>query len=195
VTLPNAITTVRLLCIPLFVWLLFGVGSRLAAACLLGALGATDWVDGFLARRLHQVSELGKVLDPTADRLLLGVGVVAIIIDGSVPLWLGIAVLVREVLVAASALALAAAGARRIDVQWVGKAGTLCLMFCFPLFLVGHSSLGAAWRDGALVAAWGFGLVGVCLSYYAAITYIPLARRALNEGRAGRGARAAVTGG
>src|SRR5690242_3941096 len=86
-TVPNAITVVRLLCLPLFVWLLFGREHRAAAAWLLGGLGATDWVDGFLARRWHQVSELGKVLDPTADRLLFIVGVGSIIIDGSAPLW------------------------------------------------------------------------------------------------------------
>jgi cardiolipin synthase len=186
-TLPNAITTVRLLCVPLFLWLLFGRSNgngRYSAAILLGALGATDWVDGFLARRLHQVSEVGKVLDPTADRILLGVGVVAILIDGSVPLWLGIVVLVREVLVVVAALALAAAGARRIDVQWAGKAGTLAMMFAFPMFLVAHSTAG--WRDVAQVLAWCFAVPGVCFGWYAAITYIPMARRALVEGRATR---------
>ena len=189
-TLPNAITTVRLLCIPVFVVLLAN-GDRLAAACLLGGLGATDWVDGQVARRLHQVSTVGKILDPTADRLLLGVGVVAIMVDGSVPLWIGIAVVVREVLVAGSALALAAGGARRIDVQWVGKAGTLCLMFAFPLFLASHAGLGSALDDGARAVAWAFALAGLGFSYYAAVTYVPLARRALHDGRAGRNAVAA----
>jgi cardiolipin synthase len=191
-TLPNAITVMRLLCVPLFVWLLFGrTNGRYGAAILLGVLGATDWVDGFLARRLGQVSELGKILDPTADRILLGVGVVAIIIDGSVPLWLGIVVLVREVLVAGAALALAAAGARRIDVQWAGKAGTLSLMVAFPLFLVAHSTAG--WKDVAAVGAWLFAIPGLLFGWYAAITYVPMARRALAEGRAGRPAKMAVT--
>ncbi|MGH9125351.1 MAG: CDP-alcohol phosphatidyltransferase family protein [Acidimicrobiales bacterium] len=192
-TLPNAVTTVRLLCIPVFVVLLTN-GDRLAAALLLAGLGATDWVDGQLARRLHQVSTVGKILDPTADRLLLGVGVVAIMIDGSVPLWIGIAVLAREVLVAGAALVLAAAGARRIDVQWVGKAGTMGLMFAFPLFLLSHAGLGSGLDHAARWAAWGFALAGLCFSYYAAVTYIPLARRALIEGRAGRAASDVVAG-
>jgi len=182
---------VRLLCVPVFLWLLFGRGDRVGAAFLLGALGATDWVDGFLARRLHQVSTLGKILDPTADRILLGVGIVAIMIDGSVPLWLGIVVLAREVLVSGAVLALAAAGARRIDVQWVGKAGTLCFMVAFPLFLVAHSTAG--WKDPAAVVAWGFAIAGLGFAWYAAVTYVPLARRALAEGRAGRAASVAVT--
>jgi cardiolipin synthase len=192
-TVPNAITTVRLLCIPLFLWLLFGrPNGRYGAAFLLGALGATDWVDGFLARRLGQVSELGKILDPTADRLLLGVAVVSILIDGSVPLWLGIVVLLREVLVAAAAVVLAAAGARRIDVQWAGKAGTLSMMVAFPLFMVAHSTAG--WRDVAHVLAWAFAIPGICFAWYAAVTYVPMARRALAEGRAGRPAKMAVNG-
>ena len=73
-TAPNVITLVRLLCIPIFLWLLFGVHRQTAAAVLLAVLGATDWVDGYVARRYGQVSTFGKVLDPTADRLLVGTG-------------------------------------------------------------------------------------------------------------------------
>ena len=74
-TVPNLVTVIRLACVPLFCWLLFERNDRTAAAWLLAVLGATDWVDGYLARRLHQVSELGKVLDPTADRIVvLGLG-------------------------------------------------------------------------------------------------------------------------
>jgi cardiolipin synthase len=182
-TIPNVITFVRLLCVPVFLWLLFGhqPHGRYAAAWLLGALGTTDWVDGYLARRLGQVSTLGKILDPTADRVLLGTAVVAIMIDGSVPLWLGIAVLAREVLVSAAVVVLAAAGGRRIDVQWAGKAGTLDLMVAFPLFLVAHSTAG--WHGVAHVLSWVFVIPGIVLSWYAAITYVPMARVALAEGR------------
>jgi cardiolipin synthase (CMP-forming) len=185
-TIPNGITVVRLLCVPLFLWLLFGKQphDRYHAALLLGALGATDWVDGYLARHLDQVSTIGKVLDPVADRILLGVGVIAILIDGSVPLWFGLLVVAREGLVAAAALLLAAAGARRIDVQWAGKAGTFGLMVTFPLFLIGHSTAG--WHSEALVLAWCCAIPSLVLAWYAAITYVPLARQALAEGRAAR---------
>ena len=84
-TIPNVITVVRLLCLPVFLWLLFDEENRAAAAWLLGVLGATDFVDGYIARHFNQVSELGKILDPVADRLLFFVGVGAILIDGSVP--------------------------------------------------------------------------------------------------------------
>ena len=88
-TAPNLITLVRLLCIPLFLWLLFGAHRQTAAAVLLAVLGATDWVDGYVARRFHQVSTVGKVLDPAADRLLVGTAVIAIMIHGAVPIWFG----------------------------------------------------------------------------------------------------------
>ncbi|HEY2302911.1 MAG TPA: CDP-alcohol phosphatidyltransferase family protein [Acidimicrobiales bacterium] len=182
-TIPNGITTVRLLCIPLFLWILFGhhPHDRYHAALLLAVMGITDWVDGFLARHLHQVSTLGKVLDPIADRLLLGVGVLAILIDGSAPLWIGLVVVIREGIVAAAALSLAVAGSRRIDVQWAGKAGTLGLMLTFPLFLAGHSMIG--WRHTAEFLAWCCALPAMALSLYSAVTYVPIARQALLEGR------------
>ncbi|MGH9233414.1 MAG: CDP-alcohol phosphatidyltransferase family protein [Acidimicrobiales bacterium] len=183
-TLPNIITLARLACLPLFLWLLFGRENRAAAAWLLAALGITDWVDGYLARHLHQESELGKVLDPVADRLLFFVGAGGILVDGSVPVWFAVVVLVRETLVGGTTLVLAALGARRIDVTWFGKAGTFFLMIAFPLFLASNSTLG--WADTAEVLAWLAGIPGLALSLYAAALYVPLARRALREGRADR---------
>jgi cardiolipin synthase len=141
-TVPNVVTLVRLLCIPVFVVLLARPhrAGWYPAALLLGALGATDWVDGYVARHFNQVSTLGKVLDPLADRLLLGVAAVAIIAVGAVPLWIAVIVLAREGLVAAGFLYVAAAGGRRMDVQWAGKAGTFGMMFALPLFLAGHAN-------------------------------------------------------
>jgi cardiolipin synthase len=182
-TVPNVVTVARLLFVPVFCWLLFGRDDRTAAAWLLAALGCTDWVDGYLARRLGQVSELGKVLDPTADRILLGTVVISLLIDGSVPVAVGVALLVREVLVSAAVLALAAAGARRIDVQWAGKAGTLALMVSLPLFMMGDPG---PWGWPADVIAWAFAIGGLALMWYAAFTYVPVARQALADGRAAR---------
>jgi len=183
-TIPNIITFVRLCLIPVFLWLLFGRDNRHAAAWLLAGLGISDWVDGYIARRWNQVSTLGKVLDPTADRILLGVGVVAIIIDGAVPVWLGVLALLREVLVSVAVLVLAAMGARRIDVQWAGKAGTFALMMAFPFFLAGPAP-DLWWHGAARVLAWTCAGPGLVLSWYAAATYIPMARMALAEGRVG----------
>lgn len=170
----------RLGCVPVFLWLLFGRDDTTAAALLLAALGASDWVDGWLARRLDQVSELGKVLDPTADRILLGTVLVSLLVKGIVPAVVGWPLLAREVLVSVAALGLAAAGALRIDVQWSGKTGTLALMVALPLFMMGEPG---PWGRPADVVAWGFALPGLALLWYATWIYVPLARRALAEGR------------
>lgn len=181
-TVPNLVTVIRLACLPLFVWLLLGIGNRWGAGLLLGVLGATDWVDGWIARRWNQVSTVGKILDPVADRLLFLVTIVAIVIDDAAPVWFCIAVLAREVVISLATLVLAALGARRIDVTWYGKAGTFFLMFAFPAFLWSGSSWSLAGLFGVL--AWGFGIPGLVLSYWAAVLYVPLSVRALREGRA-----------
>lgn len=184
-TLPNLISLVRLACAPVVLWLLFGADEPWPAAILLGFLGASDWIDGWIARRYDQGSELGKILDPTADRILLLTGVVALLVDGSVPGWFGVLVLAREVVIAAVTLTLAALGARRIDVVWAGKAGTLAIMFALPAFL-GAAITSGGWHTGILVWAYVCGIPGLVLSYWAAVAYVPEARRALAEGRAAR---------
>lgn len=178
-TIPNVISAARLVAVPLFLWLLFVQEERFQAAVVLGVLGATDWVDGVIARRFHQVSNLGKILDPTADRIVLGVGVIAILIDGSVPRWLAGLVIAREVAISLAVVALALAGAPRIDVQWVGKAGTFANFFAFPFFLASGADI--SWAGLARGAAWFFAVPGLVLSYYAAVTYVPLAKRALAD--------------
>ncbi|MHB8463947.1 MAG: CDP-diacylglycerol--glycerol-3-phosphate 3-phosphatidyltransferase [Acidimicrobiales bacterium] len=187
-TLPNAVTVVRLCLLPVFIYLLLvhQPRERYAAALVLAVMGSTDWVDGYLARHLNQISELGKVLDPVADRLLLIGGVGAILWDGSVPTWVAVVALGREAAVAATVLILAALGAARIDVTWWGKAGTFGLMVAFPLFLAGHSSAG--WHHFAARLAWIAAIPGLGFGLYALVLYVPLARQALREGRDGRAA-------
>lgn len=180
ITVPNALSLGRLACVPIFLWLLFGRDNRVGAAFLLGGLGITDWVDGYVARHFNQVSSLGKILDPVADRILLIVGMVAIAIDGSVPIGIFWAAVVREVAVAGLTLVLGAMGARRIEVSWAGKCGTFLMMIAFPLFLWGHG------HGPATALAWPVALAGLIMAWYAAFTYIAPARRALAEGRAGR---------
>ena len=180
-TVPNVVTFIRLACIPLYVWLLFGLKNQVAAAGLLAALGATDWIDGYVARRFHQVSTLGKILDPVADRLLVVTAVVTIMIHGAVPVWFGVATLAREVVVSGAVLLLASLGAARIDVLWVGKAGTFALMTAYPLFLVSDGTAG--WQQVVRVAAWIIGGIGLTLAWVAAASYVPVARKALRDGR------------
>jgi cardiolipin synthase len=171
-------------CIPLFLWLLFGLHKQTLAAVLLMVLGTSDFVDGYVARRFHQVSTLGKVLDPLADRLLVGTTVIAVMIHGAVPLWFGVATLAREVLVSVMVLVLASLGAARIDVLWVGKAGTFGLLCAYPLFLLSDGT--ATWQHWVRIAAWIFGAVGLTLAWVAAASYVAPARKAFRDGRAAR---------
>jgi cardiolipin synthase len=187
-TIPNVISFARLLCVPVFLWLLWGPERPIAAGVLFAVLGATDWVDGYIARHVPgQASELGKVLDPAADRVLLVAGAVALLVEDlpvavDVILWV---VLVREVVIAIATVGLGIAGARRIDVVWAGKAGTLALMFALPFFLVADNTEGA-WHAWWSLVAWGFAVAGIGLGYYAAVKYVPAARAALQEGRTAR---------
>lgn len=182
VTIPNLVTLARLACLPLFLYLLFGRNDRANAAWLLGGLGATDWVDGFLARRLGQVSEFGKKFDPTVDRLLFIVGIGAILADGVPPTWFLVLVLVREVLVGVTmAIATVVFGMVRFDVSRLGKLATLLLMFAVPGFLLGASDIAGA--GGFEVASWVLGLPGLVLSWYVAATYVPQVRDGIRAGR------------
>lgn len=177
-TWPNLITFARLLCIPLFVWLLFSRDNRAAAAWLLAALGSTDWVDGWVARKFDQATELGALFDPTVDRLLFLVAVPSLIIADSIPLAVAVIGLSREALVAVAALILGALGVPRFPVTWEGKTGTFLLMFAFPMFLGETSTLSYAPLLGWL--AWFFAVPGLAYSWYSALfQYVPAARDGL----------------
>ena len=181
-TIPNLFTLLRLACLPLFLYLLLGRDNPAAAAWLLGGLGATDWVDGYLARRLGQVSEFGKVFDPTVDRLLFIVALFGIIIAGAAPLWFCWAVVIREVLVGAMmAVATLVFKMPRIDVSWGGKLATFLLMFAVPGFMLGSSDFPG--NTGFQIAAWIVGIPGLVLSWATAVAYVPRVRAAIAVGR------------
>jgi cardiolipin synthase len=186
-TIPNLISVARLLCVPVFLWMLWEPHpARRGAAVLLAVLGATDWVDGWIARHFDQGSELGKILDPTADRVLLVAAAVGLLSEGlsvgvDVILWI---ILIREVLIAVATVVLGLLGARRIDVVWAGKAGTLALMFALPMFLIADAARSV--RTLFDVVGWGFAIGGIVLGYIAAAKYVPAAREALREGRSTR---------
>ncbi len=192
-TAPNAITLLRLLCLPVFVWLLFGRENYLAAAALLAILGATDWVDGYVARHFGQVSNFGKMFDPTVDRLLLIVGVGGIMLaDLQIAWFMAFAwiVVVREVILTVFVGTTILLGARRMDVTWVGKCGAFALMTAFPAFLASaDATLGGTWLETAfLVVAWGAAAPGLVCSMIAFVGYVREGLRALREGRAMRSA-------
>jgi cardiolipin synthase len=188
-TWPNLVTLVRLLLIPVFLWLLFSTNHRALAAWLLAVLGATDWIDGWLARTLHQTSNVGKVLDPTADRILVMVGLLAVALAGGVPWWFAGITLAREVLVSVLTVVLASLGAARIDVLWWGKVSTFMLMVTYPLFLLTtnpHHGALAHWQHVVRDVTWVYGLTGLTLAWIVFFGYIGPASRALATGRAAR---------
>ncbi len=175
-TWPNLFTLIRLLAIPVFVWLLFARQHRAAAAWLLAALGSTDWVDGWLARRFDQASDFGALFDPTVDRLLFVVAVPALMIDGSISLVVAVLALAREVTTAALALYAQFRHDHRMAVTWEGKTGAFLMMFAVPMFLGARSTLSYAPILAWL--AWLFAVPGLAYGWYSTLfQYVPLLRR------------------
>src|SRR5580693_6043414 len=135
-TIPNVISFLRLLGVPVFLWLVLGPRTQTAdwwAVGLLIAAGASDWLDGKIARALGQTSRLGQVLDPAADRLYIVATIVALAVRAIIPWWLVIALAVREVLMAVVLLVLRRHGWGSLQVSFVGKAATAALLYAFPL--------------------------------------------------------------
>ncbi|HVC25792.1 MAG TPA: CDP-alcohol phosphatidyltransferase family protein [Acidimicrobiales bacterium] len=181
VTVPNVLSVARLALLAVFGVLLFTAGYRVVAALVLGLAGITDFLDGYIARRFHQVSNLGKVLDPTVDRVALTMSVVSIVVYGAIPVWLAVVVLGREVFVTVTVLVLAKMGAKRFDVLWIGKAGTFGLMLSLPLFLGGHGP--GTWARVLTDATWFVAVPALLASLASVVAYVPLAKDALAQGR------------
>ncbi len=176
VTIPNAISAVRLLLVPLFAVLLAQHHDAWAFV-VLAVSGASDWLDGVLARRLHQVSELGKVLDPAADRLFILVTLVALAWRDVVPWWLVVVIVLRDVLMGALLVPLAHQGYGPLPVHFVGKAGTFALLYALPLLLLAQQS--GPWGAAALVLGWAFAWWGIGLYWLAGALYAAQARQLL----------------
>lgn len=174
VTLPNLVSLARLALVPVFLWLLFGRDDATSAGILIGFVGATDWVDGYLARRLGQVSEVGKVLDPLADRLAVAAAVIGGWVSGAIPAWFAIALMVREATVAAMAGLLALRTGVKLEVRYLGKLATFILYFAFPAFFVAAGTGGAGWRW----VAWTLAIPGLVLYWAVAVLYGRDTRRA-----------------
>ncbi|MGH8873427.1 MAG: CDP-alcohol phosphatidyltransferase family protein [Acidimicrobiia bacterium] len=168
-TVPNLVSFVRLLAIPVFWWVLLGKEDVALAAWLVFVVGWTDWVDGYLARRLSQVSEVGKILDPVADRLMIASALFGGLIVGVVPPWFGWGLIAREVLVGIVALNLAARGGGTIEVRFMGKAATFALYGAIPAFYLAAAGL-VEWLMRPV--AWVLGVIGLVLYWYVAVLYV-----------------------
>jgi cardiolipin synthase len=176
-TVPNLLSAIRILLIPLFVFLIVRRGTETAGMLLLAAVVSTDWVDGYIARRTGQVTELGKLLDPLADRLALAAALIAFVVRDALPLWAALSVLVRDALVLGVAVYLVATKGPRIDVRRIGKIATFTLMWGLPLIAWGN--LGLTFPHLARICGWAFFGVGILEYWAAAAVYVVDLRRAL----------------
>jgi cardiolipin synthase len=186
-TIPNAISVARLAGVPVFLWLVLGVRTPAGdwwAVGLLIASGASDWLDGKIARALNQQSRLGQVLDPAADRAYIVATVIALAIRGIIPWWLVILLAVRELMLGVVLLVLRRHGYGPLQVSFLGKAATLALLYAFPLLFLGAHT--ASYSEAARIAGWAFAIWGSALYWCAAVLYVEQARRILRGESGGR---------
>ena len=183
-TIPNALSAARLAGVPVFLWLVLGLRSATGdywAVGLLIVAGATDWLDGKIARALNQGSRLGQVLDPAADRLYIAATLVALAVRGIIPWWLLGVLALRELVVGGALAALKRrVGFGTLQVSLVGKAATLCLLYAFPLLFLGdHPGWGGTL---ARVIGWAFATWGTVLYWWAAMLYLVQVRSLAGRG-------------
>jgi cardiolipin synthase len=169
-TVPNLISFVRIAAIPVFFALIVDEDTTKAGLILFALVALTDWVDGAVARATGQVSELGKVLDPVADRLAIVAGLIALVIRGAFPLWAALLIIVRDVAVLVAGMVLLRRRRVRIEVRYLGKVATFGLMLAIGFIAWG--TLGYAFAPAALVCGWAFYAVAIVESYVAAWMYL-----------------------
>ena len=169
-TVPNALSFLRLLGVPLVVWLILGPQADAAAVVVLVLAGLTDWLDGHLARRWNQRSRIGQLLDPVADRLYILAIIGSLAIRGIIPWWLVIVLAARDVMIALLVPILHTRGYSTLPVHFLGKAATFSLLYAFPLVLLGAGDGTPALL--ARVVGWAFALWGTGLYWWAGILYV-----------------------
>jgi cardiolipin synthase len=175
-TIPNVISFLRIALIPLFVVLIVDPDTRRAGLVLFVVVVATDWIDGALARATGQVSDLGKVLDPVADRLAIAAGLIALVVADAFPLWAALLILVRDAAVLIAGLVLLWKRRARIEVRYLGKVATFGLMSAIACIAWG--SLGYPLAPAALACGWAFYAAGIVEYYVATVLYVGDLRRA-----------------
>ena len=168
-TLPNLVSMARLLGVPLFLWLVLGPHWDLAALGVLAVAGITDWLDGYLARRLGQQSRFGEVLDPVADRLYILAVVVGLAWRDIIPWWVAVVLPARDAFLWTLVPFLRTRGYNALPVHFLGKAATFNLLYAFPLLLLGDGDGVVA--ELALVFGWAFAIWGIGLYWWAGLLY------------------------
>jgi cardiolipin synthase len=177
-TLPNALSAARIAAIPLFVWLTTNEDTRLMGILVFAVVAGTDWVDGYVARRTGRVSELGKLLDPVADRLAIAAGLLTFALVGIFPFWAALLILLRDVAVLLGGAAVLWGRNLTIDVRGIGKVATFSLMAATAWIAWGNA--GGPLGDVLLVGGWLAFAAGIVEYYVAAALYAIDVREALS---------------
>jgi len=176
-TVPNLISMARLAGVPVFLWLVIVPQADWWAVGLLIAAGLSDWLDGKLARAWNQQSRLGQVLDPAADRLYIAATLIGLAVRAIIPWWLVALLVSRELVLGVALLVLRRHDFGPLQVSFVGKAATLCLLYAFPLLFLGSHAGTAALA--ARVTGWAFAIWGTALYWWAAALYLVQARQVI----------------
>ena len=179
-TVPNAISMARLAGVPVFLWLVLVPQADWWAVGLLIAAGLSDWLDGKIARAWNQQSRLGQVLDPAADRLYIAATLIALAVRAIIPWWLVAVLVARELVLGVALLVLRRHSIGPLQVSFLGKAATLCLLYAFPLLFLG--SHGGTAALVARVTGWAFAIWGTALYWWAAGLYLAQARQVIAAG-------------
>ena len=174
-TVPNALSVLRLLLIPLFLWLILVAQADMAAVVVLAVSGITDWADGLIARTTGQITRLGRLLDPLVDRVTIAATLVGLALRDLIPWWLVGLLVAREVLLLLLVPQLRRHGLLALPVHYLGKAATFALFWGFPFVLVGAGS--ATWEQVLGALGWAFVIWGTALYWYAALLYVDQMRR------------------
>lgn len=177
-TLPNLVSMLRLFGVPLFLWLVLGPHLDLVALGVLAVAGFTDWLDGYLARRLGQQSRVGELLDPVADRLYILAVVVGLAWRDIIPWWVAVVLPARDAFLWLLVPFLRTRGYNALPVHFLGKAATFNLLYAFPLLLLGDGHGVVA--ELALVFGWAFAIWGIALYWWAGLLYAWQVRRLLS---------------
>lgn len=168
-TLPNVLSLIRLALVPVFLVLVI-LGHDVSALIVLVISSLTDYLDGVLARRLNQITRLGQLLDPAADRLFIFATLIGLAIRGIVPWWLLAIIVLRDVLLLGVGVVLANHGYGPLPVHHLGKIATFCLLWAFPILMLGQAFEPIAWVSDPI--GWGFGLWGAFLYWWAGALYV-----------------------
>jgi cardiolipin synthase len=181
VTVPNLISFARLLGVPLFLYLILATHAWGWAVLVLAVGGLSDWVDGYAARRLHQVSRLGELLDPAADRLYILATIFAFTAKGVLPWVFTIALLAREVVLGVCLLILKRYGYGPLPVHYVGKTATFILLMAFPVLLLAKAT---DWQHTLVHSSgWALAWWGIVLYWVAAVFYLVQVNGLVREAR------------